>query len=1596
MRFKKIAITLVFFLSCCNVIATAIDPHPKPGKSVAVAQLLGSKRLFPTLTTDGPRRDVTPGNFNLDDVMKPVSEEELTLRQKIEATFNKVTEENRFVDFLDEKSLIDLPIGIKADLGVLTYTILIDSVVIAPTECFLFASMQFEDPVSKKKIHFLGSDIRFSRTGGLTGDGKLLLVGDYDIRIDENNKFIIRGSAQKTFVEFDCSGYKQFSLDASLSVSKNLLVPEINGKADTTKNVEINFVTTIADWSDILVAVNVPKFQVKGVKDVTFAIQDAVLDFSDQRNPPAIVFPEEYASAEPGYNANLWRGVYLRDLTVTLPPQFEKPAETTSTAQTPATGQPTPNPNAAPPNRISFSATNVILDNVGFSGRVSAANLIPLNKGRIGKWQFSLDYIYVDIAANELREGGLRGKVVIPLSKKSPQENQQEQTSSSSAAAQANTRQRSDSTKLFRYTAMIRDDGDFLFSVTNADTVEFDLWKAHVTLNPSSYVEIKTVEGKFSPKAVLHGEMTMKLGLKDGGETSSDENKNVKLAKVTFEGLEIQTVKPYVKIGSFSLGTEGGKSGMGGFPIAINGISASTEGDEITLGVDLTLSLVGENDGGFAANGKFNIVAQALESGNDLSYRFKKIEVERFGIDLDKGPFKFKGTLNFYKDDAVYGNGISGTVDATFEPTFQLQASAIFGTKDGQRYWFADALVTFQNGVPIFPSVAFYSFGGGAYYKMKIDDQGVGSPLGRTVSGITYIPDPTIGFGFKATMSLGIQPGKQSFNAEATYEMAFNASGGVRYINFRGNGYFMTPPVPNNIASLQEKASKLAAVSKREGKGSGNLNEGAKGDAVSAEIHGSPAQAGEKAQVWASTMIHYDFENRTLHGNLKAYINVGNGLIRGAGPDNMAGEAVLHFAPGEWYIYIGRPEYENRFAIQVLGLARLDAYFVIGSIVPDTPPPPSNVSSILGNIDLDYMSDLNALEDGAGVGFGASFRVDTGDITFLMFYGRFAAGLGFDIMLKDYGDVRCRGTGRLGINGWYANAQAYAYFEGKIGIQVRIWRKNRRIEILDIGAAVVAQAKMPNPTWVKGIAGGKFSVLGGLVKGKCSFEIEIGSECEMITPATQTSPLEAVEVLAQTTPQENAQGVDVFTVPQAIFNYEMDKEYEMADANDHIIKFKIAMDAFAVKYNGAPINTELQWNEEHTVAALNPYEILPSEKELTLEVTVSFKEKQNGYWATAISEGEPLIKTYTIKFKTGLAPDYIPESNVAYTYPIKNQFNFYQRETSEAYIKLKQGQAYLFETNAAWRPAVKLKSASGVTSETSFRYNATVKELTFDMPGDLINNQIYEMRVVNVPLTALAAIDANVDTVVHSAVNSDALNLNVKTRTATGNLEDAEDKELYKHFFRTSQYNTLRDKLLAAGLSSGWRSPVHPGVHNIGSNFGGTEPFSVEEMNGATQHAPLIQIEADLTSVPWYHDLVYPLTYEGYPLHGTIRLRPSVNRDPEILGVIPTKGVVIYQYPANIQLTGDHVSAGVVSVSPFVGRIDYMLAPYMYYDYLDIANQAANYAITHGSNARLNKLMSQPFPYIRGGDYWIEIRYRLPGRNAKSSTYRHKIFNPIN
>ena len=196
---------------------------------------INEKRSFKSLDLKLDAFDALPAvEYFSEELYSEPSENELEAREKIEATYNKVLAENRFVKFLDQSALLELPVGIKSEIGALSYTILIDSLIATPNTTYLYASMLFEAP-KVGKIHFRGADIVFSKEGGIV-NGRLELVGKYQIT-DESAKtqFIITGDNRGTYAAFDCSGFTEFGLDASLLFSNTLVKPE-NQHGDVIEN----------------------------------------------------------------------------------------------------------------------------------------------------------------------------------------------------------------------------------------------------------------------------------------------------------------------------------------------------------------------------------------------------------------------------------------------------------------------------------------------------------------------------------------------------------------------------------------------------------------------------------------------------------------------------------------------------------------------------------------------------------------------------------------------------------------------------------------------------------------------------------------------------------------------------------------------------------------------------------------------------------------------------------------------------------------------------------------------------------------------------------------------------------------------------------------------------------------------------------------------------------------------------------------------------------------------------------------------------------------------------------------------------------------
>ena len=844
---------------------------------------------------------------------------------KAHSLHEKVIEEGRFISSFAEALSITLPQGIKKTIGGRENIIVIESVEVTKDGAKLNMYMVSQVPQSDKKIAFRGKNINFS-PGGFTGGGRLELMGDQNIKLGQNMLLVLKGDEGKTYVECDCEGYKEMGLQGEIQFSRDKLIPEGpdgNVITDVSKKVTAPFETKIIGWDDFMLEVGISPFRVKDMKDFSFSVTSAVFDFSEVANAPSMVFPEGYESSDfVDGNSNMWKGFFLKDLVVKLPGNLSKKSGERSTVE----------------------AHNLLIDNIGISGKFLATNIFTLDEGDMSKWSFSLDEIYAEITKNQLVECGFKGQMNVPPL--------------------------GDGTVL-GYEAFIDPANQYTFIVSTGDTISMDIWAAKLRLDPNSYVDISVIEGKFRPKAVLNGRLAI-------------ATKKVELADVEFEELTITPEAPYIKAEKFSFGSEFAEQKMGNFPIAITDVGMTNVDDRTGLKFNLKLNLVKESSGGFSGETGMTLYAKSYEENERQRWKYDGLEVHKIAIDIDQGALKIKGSAQFYKNDQVYGDGFSGNIEAEFSKFPKLSATAIFGNVGGMRYFYADAMANFNSGVPVFGGMYLYGVGGGIYHHMSQlgwDEKATGD-IGKTASGIIYKPDEKTLFGFKATVAMGLKS-KELFNGDLTFEMAFNNSCGVNLIALRGNGYFMTPPENGGLDKLKEKAKDIA-----KGK---DPNDKTKKDK-------DPG----RSSLYAYVDLRMDFQEDIFHGVLGTYINLPGGVLQGAGPGGKAGEAVIHFAKDEWYIYVGTPT--DRFGLKALNFAELNAYFMMGTKIPASPPPPAKVSEILGGIDLDYMASENALGEGKGIGFGADLEFNTGHKKLGPFYAEFNAGAGFDVMLKNYGN----------------------------------------------------------------------------------------------------------------------------------------------------------------------------------------------------------------------------------------------------------------------------------------------------------------------------------------------------------------------------------------------------------------------------------------------------------------------------------------------------------------------------------------------------------------------------------------------------------------
>lgn len=1559
-RLSSFALSIVLFLVSFNSFAFTADTINNPKKLLSTKNSISPNTFIPSANPFIYKQD-SESEFTDAYVKKnyPVTQDVNKNLELAMATFESIAKNGNLTDVLEPKKLSMLPLGISKTIGGIQYVLGISNAKFTPayTELTAFVKIvlpQIDSLGNRKQLFFGANNIKLSHKGGLVGDTNLVLLGDVPLNVlGKKTLLVLKGGMDmatgevknKTYVTIDCNGFKELGIEADVLFSRTMLEPVdasynvIGGNSRVTAS----FKAVVGNWNDILIDINLPAFQLTKHPGYCFELNNAVIDMSDVRNSTNVVWPKDYEKdyLVPG-NEKLWRGFYVQSLKLVLPSQFKKKGTN---------------------ERITFKATNLLIDRMGVSGTFTGDNILNIGEGNASGWQFSVDHIELGFRANSLVSAGFNGGIILPVSSGQCSEGSRGQLG---------------------YTALFNTiDNEYLLKAEIKNDICFQLFKGNATLEKNSYVELKVKEGKFLPKAVLYGTLSLNASNKPAtaaeaiaGEvyvTTYDDKGNVIIPTrketvafkgIIFQNLTLQTVVPYITADYFGYKNNPEKDAtVSNFPVTINEIALTADTESASLKVDLAINLM-ENQ--FNGQTKFYVIGKFAPEEGIQKWKFERLKFEEIKLAADLGGVKFKGSITILDNDPIYGNGFKGMLGADFTGGISVEANAIFGSTSF-RYWYVDAMVDNLN-IPA-GAITFKGFGGGAYYKMKKD----GFSNSFVASGSNYVPDIDSGLGVKAMLKFAGTATADAFWGGAGFEIAFNTHGGINRISIYGEGHVMQT---FEIPGASELTDALKAVTENESLMSKVALEALKTSNLSKAAEDLyPTDVKQRMGINAFAAIEYDFRSKTLHGTFDLYIDTPGGFIKGRASGNRAGWAVLHFAPDKWYIRMGTPT--DRLGIKLaIGSLEVEAggYFMIGDDIPGSPPPPDIVAQILGVSaeSLNYMRDENKVASGKGFAFGSDFSLKTGDLTFLIFYANFQCGFGFDIMVKDYGEAQCKGSGQIGLNGWYANGQSYAYLQGELGIKIKLFMIKKKISIIKGGGAVLLQAKLPNPVWIRGYLGGYFSLLGGAVKGSFRFKLEFGKQCEFVNDA----PLGGLKTIADITPAEGAKDVSVFAVPQVGFNMPIEKSFVLEE-DSGVKTYKLKLEEYSIKKDGVAIPGDIAWNQTKDLLSFTPFEVLPQNSNLTSTVKISFQEYVNGAWKTIYDNGQIATETEVRNFTTGLAPNYIPLTNIAYCYPVMDQKYVYQNESKQAYVVLKQGQTYLFELKEGQSQKAFYKTSTN-SNTGAITYSTSLKKVSIDLPV-LQTSKPYNISLMTLETKS----DANnnlKESYTTQDLGQDA-NLTVKDNKLGEVITGGQGVELLQYNFNTSQYNSFSEKMAAKKPKQTLTEIIYSDVHALQSLNSSTEPFDEIEIigNAKTLNIPLINAEAILDD-NYYKNEIFPLVYSGYPLEADLQF----DRNTTILGVPPTKGVETLAWYQDY-IINNPTSYMLKDYLPYRYNLPY----YYKTDFVNLRYKVVNKYLNTLNQQMITKydyIINGRFPYIKQGQYNVKLNYTLPGGQLGSSS----------
>jgi len=1230
-----------------------------------------------------------------------------------------------------------LPISIDTSFNKFDLSIMVSSVIFYPTSASMDIAAVLTDTENNQKIAFGAQAVPF-QAGALNEEAKkLILLNDVGIRLNNAARLFLKSDQQLTFIEWDCNGFSSIALDGSIQFCREHVLPlNLDNEVIENDNVlyEVFIENKISNSLDFHFTVNAPPFELTTMRGYKWHVQDLGLDFSkDHIENLQINVPNDYIS--PYFDGtkldDLWQGFYAKEVSVELPKNIF--------------------------GGTTITASDILIDDTGFTGLIEKdITILPFEEGNANGWQLSVESINVLVLQNSIAGGGFGGRIGIPVIKEP-----------------------------LDYSATIYGE-NYIFTVSpSTDSLTFSPLGVDLSLKKNSYLQAQySNDFGFEAKAHLNGTISLKEG--------SSLAEKINLPTFKFERLEMQNYKEngenklrftpgfWGVVSDNSDNQEEPKPLFSGFGLTLNelGIFSNLEQDGLFLAVDCDIELI-ENSlsggGGFEIHGKMDSESSVFKMKYD-DFKVKSIRV----AGSIKSTLSVEGFVEWYEPVAgeadIYGKGFRGMVEAKFKKLlggFGISAAAQFGTVNDHKYHFVDIIAELPSGVNI-AGLSINKIGGGYMKGLAPDytqiapqagfldaEAFAASPIGSTLSGIIYTPSHDDRKEFK--LMAGFHLAKEDiFNGTGEFIVKLSPTNSLDEIEIRAQGQFLKAPDPY---SLVDVATLNLPV---------NLT-GQDTELIDENYFPKPDN-NSGAVLTGYAGFRYNFTKKEFSGKIGAYLNTPGGILSGAGQNGALCIVDIYFGRKDWWIWVGEPTPGKRAGINVdlaIIKAGLQGYFDIGTKIPPFPGLPSRVRHLGRDLNITESARTNEFAFAFGASFDFLFDASVAGCGVNV-----GVGAGFDVMLRKYNDLLCLDddtgkTDEIGMNGWYAMGQAWAYLDGSLELF--------GFNIASAGVATVLQVQTPNPTWALAaleVEYDSFWTGEGTWKG----EIEIGSRCNFTSENSETDF--GLDLYANIYPFESQEDVGLEENIAFDFMFPLNDtipQYQFLDGEDPgELTFQLDYESIKVLDQFGTVEFDMISDNNLNNLVFKPLDFFNENDSIRVEISIDILKNGIVY--------ETQSKSFFFKTVNDLG--HIPITNIEYEYPVNGMTNFHKDQyvKKQGYIKLIKGQTHIFISpfkdengdDSPYNVVARFTSEYGDIHEEEVQYeagNSFNNELTFSMnPDKFQNGTSYKLEIAR----KFGSISQNEEETQYKIAINDTKSL---------------DKIYYTSYFRTSEYSSVEEKL---------------------------------------------------------------------------------------------------------------------------------------------------------------------------------------------------------